>query len=94
MIRSAGGWGAVKAMRRGKERIKGDERILGDGDFVESVLKAAQENLERKYELKSQGHGFGWLVKCVARIMKLEPDGILAAGKYPQRVRARSVLCY
>jgi len=93
LIRSAGGWGAVKAMRRGIERIKGDERILGDGDFVESVLKAAQENLERKYELKSQGHDFGWLVKCVARIMKLEPDDILSAGKYPQRVRARSLLC-
>jgi len=42
----------------------------------------------------TQGYGFGWQVKCVARIMKLEPDDILTAGKYPQRVRARSLLCY
>jgi len=94
LIRSAGGWGAVKAMRRGIERMKGDERILGDGDFVESVLKAAQESLERKYELKSQGYGFDWLVKRVAKIMKLDPDAILSPGKYPQRVIARSLLCY
>jgi hypothetical protein len=31
--------------------MKGDERILGEGEFVEAVLKAAQENLERKYQL-------------------------------------------
>jgi len=94
LIRSAGGWSAVKAMRRGIERMKGDERILGDGNFVESVLKAAQENLERKYELKSQGHGFEWLVNRVSQIMEIEPDDMLSTGKYPQRVRARSLLCY
>lgn len=37
LIRSAGGWSAVKMIRLGTERIKGDERILGDGDFVENV---------------------------------------------------------
>jgi len=31
LISNAGGRGAVKAMRRGTERMKGDERILGDG---------------------------------------------------------------
>ena len=35
LIRSAGGWSAVKMIRRNLQRIKGDERILGDGDFVE-----------------------------------------------------------
>ena len=94
LIRSAGGWSEVKVMRRGVERMKGDERILGDGDFVESVLKAAQEYLERKYELKSQGHSFDWLVRRVAQIMQLDPDAMLSPGKYPQRVRARSLLCY
>ena len=36
MIRSAGGWSVVKALRKSSARIKGYERILGDGDFVES----------------------------------------------------------
>jgi len=94
LIRSAGGWGAVKAMRRGMERMKGDERILGDGNFVETVLQAAQENLESKYELKSKGYGFDWLVERVALLMNLEPGDILSAGKYPQRVKAHSLLCY
>jgi hypothetical protein len=37
LIRSAGGWSAVKALRKSDTRMKGDERILGDGDFVETV---------------------------------------------------------
>ena len=94
LLRSAGGWAAVKALRRGMERMKGDERILGDGDFVESVLKTAQEKLESTYELKAQGFGFEWLLNRVAQVMELAPRDILSGGKYPQRVRARSLLCY
>ena len=32
---------------------KSDERILGDGDFVNTVLKAAQEELDKKYSLQA-----------------------------------------
>ena len=32
--------------------FKSDERVLGDSDFVERVLKAADEFLERKYQYK------------------------------------------
>lgn len=46
LLRSAGGWAMVKAMRRSPSRMKGDERILGEGDFIEAVLKAAQEKLD------------------------------------------------
>ena len=94
LIRSAGGWSVVKALRRSVNRVKGDERILGDGDFVETVLKAAQENLERKYKLEAQGYSFDWLVKRVAQLLELEPKDVLAAGKYAQSVKARSLLCY
>jgi len=34
LIRSAGGWSAIKALRRIGAYQKGDERILGDSDFV------------------------------------------------------------
>ncbi len=94
LIRSAGGWSMVKAMGRGVERMKGDERILGEGDFVETVLKAAQENLERKYQLEAEGYSFDWLVGRVARQLELEPKDVLAPGKYAQSVKARSLLCY
>ena len=47
-MRRLGGWKAVKALRGVGARIRGGERILGDGDFVETVLWASSENLERR----------------------------------------------
>jgi putative transposase len=38
LIRSLGGWSSVIALRRRGERQVSDERILGDGDFVEKIL--------------------------------------------------------
>ena len=83
-----------KALRKGFERVKGDERILGDGKFVETVLKAAQEKRERKYRLKADGYDFKWLVGRVARQLGLGPQVVLAPGKYPKNVKAGSLLCY
>jgi len=45
LIRSSGGWAGVKAKRKAKVFEKSDERILGDGVFVEEVLVAAQEQM-------------------------------------------------
>lgn len=42
LIRSAGGWASIKALRGASIRVMGDERILGGGDFVQSVLELAQ----------------------------------------------------
>jgi REP element-mobilizing transposase RayT len=94
LVRSAGGWSVVKAMRKGFDRIKGDERILGDGPFVESVLAAAQEDLERKSRWQAAGYGFEWLVQRVARQLAIESEDVLAPGRYSRNVKARSLLCY
>lgn len=38
LIRSMGGWSEVLALRRRGEKAASDERILGDGEFVERVI--------------------------------------------------------
>jgi len=43
LIRSAGGWSGVLALRRRGERPSSDERILGDGEFVEKVIEEWDE---------------------------------------------------
>jgi len=57
LVRSMGGWAAVKALRASKVFEKGDERILGNGDFVESVLKSSKERMKKKYYLQAPGFG-------------------------------------
>ena len=43
LVRSLGGWSAVLALRERGDRQASDERILGDGDFVEAVLEEVEE---------------------------------------------------
>ena len=74
--------------------MKGDERILGNGDFVETVLSKARESLERKYTLDAKGYDFEWLVKHLAKLVNIEPEDVLRRGKYKQSVKARGLLCY
>ncbi len=49
LIRSLGGWSAVKAMRRCGDRELSDDRILGSGEFVERVIYEAEAKI--KYQL-------------------------------------------
>ena len=54
LIRSQGGWSAVKALRRVGERELSDERILGSGEFVEQVLKEAEDKVKYQLPVKEQ----------------------------------------
>jgi chromosomal replication initiation ATPase DnaA len=74
--------------------MKGDERILGDGDFVKQVLEAAKEQLEQRYYYQARGYDLNWLVDRVAQILGMDRHDVLRAGKYAKAVKARSVLCY
>ena len=94
LIRSSGGWSVIKALRRANIHFKSDERILGDSDFVERVLKAADESFERKYQLKSQGYDINTLADRVAEIFSIKPEEIFQPGKQPTKVKARSLLCH
>lgn len=94
LLRSIGGWAALKGVRKAGIRVKGDERILGDSNFVINVLESADEAFEQKYDLKTKGYDFNRLVKRVAKVMDIEIEQVTAFGKSPTTVRARSLLCF
>ena len=95
LIRSLGGWDEVKKMRlAGQDRIKSDQRILGESDFVMDVLSEADENFSRKYRLKSRGINFEKVAERVSSLFDLEKDYITGRGRQRNRVRARDLLCY
>jgi len=94
LIRSVGGWAALKSIGEMGVHFKRDERILGESDFVEKVLGDAAEELERKYRLKAEGYDFETLVGRVCDVFDMKRRRILTPGKQPDRVTARSVLAY
>lgn len=95
LIRSVGGWSAVKQLRKqGQDHVMSDERILGDSDFVESVLSQAAEKYERRYELKRRGYDLNRIARRVAEIYGMEPNEIFSKGRQKRKVEARSLLCF
>jgi REP element-mobilizing transposase RayT len=94
LVRSVGGWSALISMRRAKNYQKGDERILGDGDFVEQTLKAANEAMERKSALRAQGIDLDKIANRVAYLLDMDTAAVWASGRYRHIVKARSLLCY
>jgi REP element-mobilizing transposase RayT len=79
--RSAGGWTALAALPRGRERWAFDERILGSGPFVEQLLREA----ERAVPLPGRAAAWRTLPVLITRVAT-------ALGVNPQELRAGSRL--
>ncbi|MBU2511485.1 transposase [bacterium] len=56
LIRSMGGWSAVKTLRKKKIQEKGDERILGRGEFVSEVINQAEEKIKQQLGMSKKLH--------------------------------------
>jgi REP element-mobilizing transposase RayT len=94
LVRSAGGWAEVTAKRTAGVPVKSDERILGDSRFVEQVLSAAGEQMERKSLLRAKGITLDTVAARVLEVLKINADQLSRPGKQRKRVRARSLYCY
>ena len=93
LIRSVGGWSALKALRATGMRVMGDERILGSGDFVEKVLKQANEAYEKKTLALAKGLSLDNLVAAVADHFSIESDIIRSSSRQRMVAKARSIVC-
>jgi len=74
--------------------MKGDERILGDGEFVANILSEADEQMDRRYGLKSRGYTIKRLEQRVLDLYKIEKEDLYSKSRQKVRAEARSVFCY
>ena len=95
LIRSLGGWKAVKSRGKGEmQRIKGDERISGDSDFVLQVLEEADETVNRSYEINRQGYDLKTVEDRACSIFTIAPEDLYAKRREKVKAGARGLLCY
>ena len=94
IVRSMGGWTQYMSSKKMNKHLKGDERILGDSDFVRSILKSQNERMERKYRLRSSGVDFNSIANRVAELYQLEPESLLIPRRHGRYAEARALLCH
>jgi REP element-mobilizing transposase RayT len=94
LIRSLGGWSAINKNDLKNANIKSDERILGDRDFVDSLLSKADEKFEHYYEIRRSGYDLEKTAKKAAKVCATKFDDIFSRSKQKTKVKARSLFCY
>ena len=92
--RSAGGWEGLMNLKQAGEYWRGDERILGDGNFVNRVLQAAEESLTHREKLKMQGWDLQRLVTEVCEMLSVDPEDIRKKGRANNLSYAKGLICY
>jgi putative transposase len=94
LIRSLGGWIEVKEKLKGSVHIMSDERILGDSDFVDSIINQAEERYDKRERLRQEGYNLDRVAKKVAEVFDIEPDEVYSRGRQKRKVTARSLQCF
>jgi hypothetical protein len=94
LLRSIGGWSALKASRSQGLRLMSDERILGSREFVETVLKRADEEYERKTLAQLEGLDVDSLIDRISDYFGIDREALKSASKRREVCRARWPLCY
>jgi len=94
LLRSVGGWSALKTMRALNLRVKGDERILGSGEFVEAVLKHASEKIEQKGIYEAREITLETIIERIADHFEITPKDLATNSKAGPIPKARAVLSY
>jgi putative transposase len=92
LIRSQGGWSAVKAMRRLGVLMKSDERILGSGNFVETVLTQADEKIKYQFPSGESSHRAVELIEKMCEEKEVSIDALRSGSRTRAVSRLRSQL--
>ena len=81
LVRSAGGWAEVRALRRQQEPMAGDPRILGSGDFVEGVLREAEARQRTAFRRPATSRDIEALVARTCRRARVSREELQWGGR-------------
>lgn len=81
----------MKKSRGRSERLKGDQRILGESGFVSDILVEADEQFERAYEFKRRGYDLKTIAKRVCEIFAIEREQLFQGSRQQAVADARGL---
>ena len=81
LVRSLGGWSEVKAIRRSGVRELADDRILGSGEFVERMIKEAEENIRIRFTANDKDEKIGQVIELICKEEDVNIKELRAGGR-------------
>ncbi len=90
LVRSAGGWDALGALRRAKEAVAGDARVLGGSDFVEQLWR----EVARTPRPSAPPLTLPTLIARACRQTGITPEELAGGGRRAAVTRARNAIAY
>jgi len=94
LIRSLGGWAEVLGARRRGKKQASDQRILGDGKFVEAVLSEMSEFEKENLRLTPKKEDLAALAARVCDIHDVSLAEVRSGSRRHEIVEARRVLSW
>ncbi len=75
-------------------RWQGDERILGEGDFVSAVMKDWEEDIDSTEKMRRAGWNIEKLVDHVCQLFTIKKEELEKKGKNNQIAHAKELISY
>jgi len=94
LIRSMGGWSAVLASRRRGGREASDQRILGDGDFVKTVISGLDDLVKKNLRLSGQRIEIKALAEKVSERYNVSIGELRSGSRRSAAVKARRAISW
>lgn len=93
LIRSLGGWSQVLSLRRRGEKVASDERILGSGEFVQSLLDEANEREKETLRLRANLTDLASLARQIVRDEGITEAELRSGSRKNKISKARRRFC-
>jgi REP element-mobilizing transposase RayT len=92
VVRSYGGWSAVLSLRKSREGITGDQRILGARDFVERVLSESAGSLRYRHSLVERRKRGDTILKEECQKGNIEIEELQMGSRRSKIPQVRSII--
>ena len=94
LIRSLGGWSKVLSLGRKRGEIEYDARILGSGDFVQTMLQEADEKIARQMRYQGGKRSAAAVVQEMCQEAGVSEEELLRGGRRRRVSEARANIAY
>jgi len=94
LLRSRGGWSEVVALRRQGQRELGDERVLGGEEFVATLLREAEERVQRQLGVRQKGPGVAAVIERACQKAGVSAQELRGGSRRGQLSQLRATLAH